>query len=250
MGFFKKAVKSVNKAFSGPVGSVIGNPGSKNAFGTNALIGEALNDITGLSSQMDKSYKQQIDAMNLQNSYNQTMWNLQNEYNSPISQLARMREAGININPTSYALGTGNLSNTASSVSSENGFAGSGTPAGNPISMLMGMAEGIQGIRASQQNVRESAQRILTQAQGREESVQRVKNMNATLSNIVTQGRILKEQKDLTRINTQIALHNLSYAMKHHKPTGFAPTYYSDPASAFIDNASAFGSWFHDKFLE
>ena len=90
-------------------------------------MGGLLNDMTGVTGQMDKSYAQQ-----------KAMMDLQNQYNSPAAQLARMAEAGIEINPTSYALGTGNLSNTSAS-----GFAGSGSPAGNPITMAMGVAQGI-----------------------------------------------------------------------------------------------------------
>lgn len=116
------------------------------AFGS---VGSLMNSITGTTGQMDKSYKQQMSAMNMQNAYNTKMWNMQNEYNSPVSQFARMREAGIDINPTSYALGTGNLSNTAVKVDSAGGFAGSGSPAGNPISMLMGVASGVQGLKES-----------------------------------------------------------------------------------------------------
>lgn len=122
------------------------NSGVASAFGS---VGGLLNGITGVTESQDRTYKQQQRAMDSQNAYNMYMWNLQNQYNSPASQLARMREAGIDINPTSYALGTGNLSNTAALVGSASGFSGSGSPAGNPISSLMGMASGIQGIRES-----------------------------------------------------------------------------------------------------
>ena len=110
-------------------------------------LGSALNSITGITSQQNKTYSQQMQATAYQNAYNNQMWRAQNEYNTPSAQLARMRDAGIEINPTSYALGTGNLSNTATFVGSENGFSGSGSPAGNPISMALGVANGIADIQ-------------------------------------------------------------------------------------------------------
>lgn len=135
MGFFSSLVDPLTSAFNLGIGK--GGSG----------FGETMNKITGVYGSMDKSYEQQLKSMAYQNAYNTAMWNKQNEYNSPAAQLARMREAGIDINPTSYALGTGNLSNTSAFVGSENGFAGSGSPAGNPISMALGVANGISEVR-------------------------------------------------------------------------------------------------------
>lgn len=158
-------------------------------------VGNILNKMTGTSGQMDKSYKQQMASAQYQNAYDKYMWNLQNEYNSPSSQLARMKEAGIDINPTSYALGTGNLSNTATFAGSENGFSGSGSPAGNPISMLMGVANGIQGIKES----------------------------DARVNNLVAQNDNLHVQNDATRIDNQIKRHNLGVAEETGMPVGETP---------------------------
>lgn len=158
-------------------------------------VGNILNKMTGTSGQMDKSYKQQMASAQYQNAYDKYMWNLQNEYNSPSSQLARMKEAGIDINPTSYALGTGNLSNTATFAGSENGFSGSGSPAGNPISMLMGVANGIQGIKES----------------------------DARVNNLIAQNDNLHVQNDATRIDNQIKRHNLGVAEETGMPVGETP---------------------------
>lgn len=158
-------------------------------------VGNILNKMTGAEGQMNKSYKQQMASAQYQNAYDKYMWNLQNEYNSPSAQLARMKEAGIDINPTSYALGTGNLSNTATFAGSENGFAGSGSPAGNPISMLMGVANGIQGIKES----------------------------DARVNNLVAQNDNLHVQNEATRIDNQIKRHNLTIAEKTQMPVNEAP---------------------------
>lgn len=174
-------------SFLGSVGSAISN-----AFGS---VGSALNTVTGVKDQTNLTYKQQKAMMEAQNAYNTKMWNLQNEYNSPASQIARMREAGVDINPTSYALGTGNLSNVASNVSSESGFSGSGSPAGNPISMLMGMAQGIQGIR---------------------EAKARTINLGEQTGNI-------REQNEHARITNEILRHNLDLGRKNNTPVGVEP---------------------------
>lgn len=209
MSFFK----SVGDTLTGKGGSFYGG------------IGSALNKITGLESMTDKTYKQQMNAMNAQNAYNTKMWNLQNEYNSPSAQLARMAEAGIEINPTSYALGTGNLSNTAALVGSASGFSGSGSPAGNPISMLMGMAQGVQGIR---------------------ESKARVANMEEQNHNLheVTRG---------TRIQNDINQHDLTIARDtgtpvHQQPSllnfggRLASSMYTDPEGFIRKGISKIGA--------
>lgn len=161
-----------------------------------SAVGNALNSITGVNSQTDKTYKQQMSAMEAQNAYNTYMWNLANQYNTPAAQLARMKEAGIDINPTSYALGTGNLSNTAGTISSASGFSGSGSPAGNPISMAMGVANGIQGIR---------------------ESKARTENMhkqNDNLDGVIT----------ATRLENEIRRHNLEIGRDTNSPVGTTPS--------------------------
>lgn len=152
------------------------------------IVGSGLNSVTGVNSQMEKQYEQQIDAMEKQNAYNLYMWNLQNDYNTPAAQLARMREAGVDVNPLSYALGTGNLSNTAGSVSSASGFSGSGSPAGNPITSLMGVAQGVQGL----------------------------KNAKADY-------QLKQETQARTALETDIMRHNLKYGQDHNLPVGSVP---------------------------
>lgn len=170
-------------------------------------VGSVLNDITGVSS----SYEDQRKAMREQNAYNTQMWNLQNEYNTPASQLARMREAGIDINPTSYALGTGNLSNTAALVGSASGFQGS--PAGNPISALMGVASGIQGIK---------------------ESKARTDNMEKQNENLTG---VIKS----TRLENEIRSHNLQYAQEHNLPVSSVPNMDATIASVVNKGMKEFG---------
>lgn len=194
MSFFKKVFNSPTKVLD-PVGDLI-------------------NGLTGVNAQTDKTYKQQMASMNAQNAYNTYMWNLANQYNTPSAQLARMADAGIEINPTSYALGTGNLSNTASVVSSENGFAGSGSPAGNPISMAMGVAQGVQGIRESK------ARTALDQAN--------TKNFTSNTANIEERTRQMKNDN------------NFFEAHGYYPPHGDTPalsSYDTGPVKKGLDEA-------------
>lgn len=59
------------------------------------FLSSAIN--AGINSQMHLN--QMMHEERLQKSdqaYNERMWNMQNEYNSPVQQMARLREAGIN----------------------------------------------------------------------------------------------------------------------------------------------------------
>lgn len=168
-------------------------------------VGRVLNDITGVSD----STAQQRKMAQEQNAYNTYMWNLANQYNTPAAQLARMKEAGIDINPTSYALGTGNLSNTAGTVTASSGFVGS--PAGNPISMAMGVAQGITGIK---------------------EAKQRIENMKEQNINLMEQGNIMFNQIEGSRLQNEINRHNLQYARQHGTPVMSMPSIDASLASA------------------
>lgn len=191
-------------------------------------VGGILNDFTGITSQQNQTYKQQVQAMNAQNAYNTAMWNAQNEYNSPVAQLARMREAGIDINPTSYALGTGNLSNTATFVGSENGFSGSGSPAGNPITMALGVANGISEIRN---------RNALTD------------NLGVQNENLHAQNANLLVQNASTRIDNDIKRHNLEVARELNMPVGEVPSAFGvrlnpkELGSQLVDAIPGFGSF-------
>lgn len=207
-----KAVKKITKSLSkitDPVTTVVGN---------------TLNNLTGVTGQMDKSYQQQIGAMNQQNAYNEYMWNLQNQYNTPEAQLARMKEAGIDVNPTAYALGSGNLSNTAGSLSSAGGFAGSGSPAGNPVSMALGVAS----------------------------TVANYKNTMAQTANMQKQNKNLDGVIRSTQLENAIRQHNLKYAQQHGTPVGSMPglgNSFASYANEVIAGTRAGGYLSEDKFM-
>lgn len=54
----------------------------------------ALAGIQGLSTIQQNRYQKQADQR--ANNYNLAMWNMQNDYNSPVNQMQRYKEAGLN----------------------------------------------------------------------------------------------------------------------------------------------------------
>lgn len=96
------------------------------------FIGGLLNNVTGVTDIANRSYQDQVK-----------LWNMQNQYNTPAAQLARMKEAGIDVNPMTYAVGNGNMSTTAGSISSPS-YSGSGV---NPIAQAMAVMNGIADVR-------------------------------------------------------------------------------------------------------
>lgn len=95
-------------------------------------VGGLLNDMTGVTDSADRAYSQNV-----------ALWNMQNQYNTPAAQIARMREAGIDVNPMTYAVGNGNMSTVASSPSP----ASVGVSGVNPISAVMSVVSGIQDLK-------------------------------------------------------------------------------------------------------
>lgn len=97
------------------------------------LVGRGLNALTGSTAMLDSEY-----------SNNVALWNMQNEYNTPSAQIARMKAAGIDVNPMTYAVGNGSMSTTASNVSAPS----VGASGVNPIATLMSVLSGIKSIEA------------------------------------------------------------------------------------------------------
>lgn len=100
--------------------SAIFNPGE--AFGTNSMIGNALNNITGASGsarqQFNNNMELQHDAQNF------AKWQMANAHQMEVQDL---QNAGLN--PVLSANGGASAGVSANST-------GSGTPSGNPIEMI------------------------------------------------------------------------------------------------------------------
>lgn len=89
--------------------------GISNAVGSfGGTVGNILSGITGgyfQRKQMKRQYQYQRQLMNEQYALNLQQWNRENEYNSPASQMARLKEAGLN---TNLMYGDGSAGNAGS----------------------------------------------------------------------------------------------------------------------------------------
>lgn len=143
MGLFSKVLKPITNLVSDVVGGTV-------------------NAATGVSHTAKQSYNQSLALMDKENANNIKLWNMQNEYNTPSAQIARMKEAGVDVNPMTYAVGNGNMSSTASSISSANPHMPSYSGAGNPISALMNVLNGVEEYKSRKLNNRILANDVKT----------------------------------------------------------------------------------------
>lgn len=127
MNFIKKIVGTITGKDS-KYGWVFGGemPSAENR------VGNFLNNVTGSSDMLNKEYANNV-----------SLWNMQNEYNSPAAQIARMKAAGIDVNPMTYAVGNGSMSSTASNISAPS----VGASGINPIATLMSVIGGLSSIK-------------------------------------------------------------------------------------------------------
>ena len=108
-------------------------------------IGGTLNDLLGTSDANKTAYSQNV-----------ALWNMQNQYNTPAAQIARMKEAGIDVNPMTYAVGNGNMSSVASTPSPAS-MSGSGV---NPIGMAMSVMSGIKDLEFKDKEIDRKAKEV------------------------------------------------------------------------------------------
>lgn len=160
MGIFSKNgfLSKLSKNFGWVIGGE--NPYFENR------VGEAFNNLTGASAAADASFQYNEQAQTNAMIRDIQLWNMQNQYNTPAAAIARMARAGININPMTYAVGHGNMSSVASSVSSGAGGANMSGSGVNPLSTIMGLMQGIGAIKVQNADVGvKNAQRLNIEAQ-------------------------------------------------------------------------------------
>lgn len=124
--------------------------GDKLLGSAGGVVGNLLNEVTGANASMDKSLANNMAVLQREFENNVNLWNMENEYNTPSAQMARMKQAGIDINPMTYAVGNGNMSTTAGHISAPSASAGGGSASGNPISMLFSVLSGIKGLESAE----------------------------------------------------------------------------------------------------
>lgn len=129
-------------SFLGPLMAI--GQGVNSALNLGKSIYNGFGDLTGLydttdmrnaKEMSDYEFKQQLALMEQSNSYAVQQWNRENDYNSPVSQLARLRQAGLN--PLFHGLD----GNTAGGLSSVN------TPAAPSIGSSWGASAAASRLR-------------------------------------------------------------------------------------------------------
>lgn len=103
MGFWKKFGGSVINAGSSLIGSIAG------AIGQNKIVNK---QIEAQKAENQKNREYNLMLARQQNQWNLEQWQRENDYNSPTSQMARMREAGLN---PDLMYGQGTTGNSAGS---------------------------------------------------------------------------------------------------------------------------------------
>lgn len=77
-----------------------------------SALGSVIGSAAGFGSQY-MANQQSMDVARYQNDWNLMMWKLNNKYNSPLEQMKRLKEAGLN---PSLVYGSGNVGGNASSI--------------------------------------------------------------------------------------------------------------------------------------
>lgn len=103
MGFWKKFGGSVINAGSSLIGSIAG------AIGQNRVVNKQI-EAQKRENQLNREYNLMLARQ--QNQWNLEQWQRENDYNSPTSQMARLRQAGLN---PDLMYGQGTTGNSAGS---------------------------------------------------------------------------------------------------------------------------------------
>ena len=189
---FKLGSNTLSNTLSGAgIGFVTGGlPGLAIGAGAGALMGYS-QDANNAAAQA---------AADKANAYNLSMWNRQNEYNSPVAQMARLKQAGLN---PMLVYGGGNVTgNSASSIAQAETYANK--------TNTMASVEGLQalanlkqtGAQTENTQVNTGATKANTLA-----TYQDIKNMQT--ANALQQAQLEEQQQ-----NVQMNQLDLDYARR------------------------------------
>ena len=191
MGFLKKFGGSLINAGSSLIGSIAG------AIGQNKIVNKQI-EAQKAENQKNREYNMMLARQ--QNQWNLEQWQRENDYNSPTSQMARMREAGLNPD-LMYGQGT-----TGNSFSSPEMTSGAPSEPNDMSAMLSKRSFG----QTMQQILDKEQQRRMNEAQTEAiRATAREKNTNANATEIesaIVQAREGREVQlfGLTLRNTQL----------------------------------------------
>lgn len=159
-----------------------------------ALVGAGLGGMSGFGTDMTNEANKQ--AVKQANQLNVDYWNMQNTYNNPVSQMARLKAAGLNPN---LVYSSGNVTgNNASGIHS--------ATASNVSPYQMDSMNMIQAYQNIQQT---DASTQLTKA-----------NTKNALSQYLNNLVLTNENANRLAIQTSIDKHNLEWAEHHDLPVG------------------------------
>lgn len=191
MGFLKKFGGSLINAGSSLIGSIAG------AIGQNKIVDKQI-EAQKAENQKNREYNMMLARQ--QNQWNLEQWQRENDYNSPTSQMARLREAGLNPD-LMYGQGT-----TGNSFSSPEMTSGAPSEPNDMSAMLSKRSFG----QTMQQILDKEQQRRMNEAQIEAiRATAREKNTNANATEIesaIAQAREGREVQlfGLTLRNTQL----------------------------------------------
>lgn len=171
------------------LGSTLGAIAGGLALGpAGALIGAGLGGLSSYTTSAQNKANQK--ALDRSNQYDYWLWQNSNEYNSPVQQMQRLAQAGLNPN---LVYGSGSVTGNTSGVANSNGVA--------PLT-AQDYAKNSLG----------NYQSLLTAKQMEEN----ITNTQRTNTNLLRQGNNLNWQGLLEKKQYEIARHNLDIAQERH----------------------------------
>lgn len=184
MGFWKKFGGSVINAGSSLIGSIAG------AIGQNRVVNKQI-EAQKRENQLNREYNLMLARQ--QNQWNLEQWQRENDYNSPTSQMARLRQAGLNPD-LMYGQGT-----TGNSAGSPEMTSGASSEPNDMSAMLSKRSFG----QTMQQILDKEQQRRMNEAQ-----IEAIK-ANTNKTNSETQGQDINNAIQQIRLGNEVTFQNM-----------------------------------------
>lgn len=193
-------IAPIGQAIGGVVSSIISSNAMKKANAQNVAMQKETNDL-------------QYQMMKEQNAWNRQqaidMFNLEASYNSPLSQMQRLKDAGLN---PAVAFGQNVTTTSGNSNASTPAAVGVPTPQAPRVSPVPSPVAGV--FDQISQNVLNVSQALVAASQAKKTTAetkriytlldQELKNMQTAGQNQQIEGNILKIKEDLEQLNFEV----------------------------------------------
>lgn len=153
-----------------------------------AIIGAGLGGLSSYTTEAQNKANQK--ALDRSNQYDYWLWQNSNEYNSPIQQMQRLAQAGLNPN---LVYGSGSVTGNTSGVAGSNGVASL------------------------------TAQDYAKNSLANYQSMLTAKQMEENIQNTKENTMLAMRQGANTNLQGLVLKHNLNYARSHNLPVGSVP---------------------------